>query len=856
MITHDTISEVKRFGITGEVKMTMNMNRKGFKILINNLYSNKAGAIVREISYNAFDAHRMANKRDEPIIITIPNYMDHNFIVRDNGIGLSPEDVVKYLGTLFESSKEESNDQVGTWGLGAKSPFALTESFTVESRWNGTKYKFMFFMNEEGIPSVLPTGEEPTDEHNGITYSVPVGSNQYDTFKSEIRNQLFMMEPRPIIENEEDFTWIESTNQMTLGATCMFDLASASTYHYKHSQHSVSMGGVVYALDLNQLEPDQQQFLNSFTRSRKTVTEFPLGVLDILPSREGLSYDKPTIDSLREYFREFMLIFFDSVVDECKLFDTPYKSWFYLKEAMAGNDVWKSYNKPVEVPNYGSQIALGHEDEINVVQKNTSWNDKGLRVFNSKPGPFIHKRKTETLVPDAATGKMIPKTEELEIRYTPFSRKNLSTQGYFYESSSLDWKTDFSSFTYFSYEELTEFAGDTGTYFIINDVEKNFRRRAKKARLDIQGKCNRFVEIALNPLNDPTVTGVKDVAEIMNMLEGTEFDDNFRKRFIFASDIVLDKIERNESTRIKGLWLYHSGNKNPSEVADMADVDGDFFIRTEGLDFLFYDNLRTAKREQLSAIHPFQECYGYNVYIMQKSAARKESKLRDNCGLMSFEEYFNEFLARFTWRPEFLDAISGHIIGNSLEKYRSVMDFEWFKETESDLFKYMVKMPYYSSDESSISMAMFNRNIDRASLTKDERYLYAILITPVLSGFADKIKKSPIWDPIVALEKERDVVFDDFAKTWPLFNHQALIGYNRINNSLLTHIAKQLKTQKDTIEENTILKAEIARLKAIIHPVVKMTFVDFSNPCGELFLPETGSDICVLPTQEEVVEAA
>ena len=107
-----------------ESNYSIDATAKAFAILSDSLYSNKIKAVIRELSTNAYDAHVAAGNPEERFYIHLPTALDHQFWVRDYGIGLSKEDCMSLYTTYFRSDKTDSNDSVGCLGLGSKSPFA------------------------------------------------------------------------------------------------------------------------------------------------------------------------------------------------------------------------------------------------------------------------------------------------------------------------------------------------------------------------------------------------------------------------------------------------------------------------------------------------------------------------------------------------------------------------------------------------------------------------------------------------------------------------------------------------------------------------------------------------------------
>ena len=127
---------------------------KAFRILSDNLYSDKITAIIRELSCNAADSHIVANKKDLPLDIHLPNKFEPYFSVRDYGTGMSEETIMSLYTSYFDSDKVDSNDITGALGLGSKSPFAYTDSFNVESVFNKKRKLYSAYINDQGFPCI------------------------------------------------------------------------------------------------------------------------------------------------------------------------------------------------------------------------------------------------------------------------------------------------------------------------------------------------------------------------------------------------------------------------------------------------------------------------------------------------------------------------------------------------------------------------------------------------------------------------------------------------------------------------------------------------------------------------------
>ena len=99
---------------------------------------------------------------------------------------MSEVEIHNLYTTYFGSSKSNSNDYVGALGLGSKSPFAYTESFTVESSKDGIRNVFSCFLNDSSMP-VLSKVISTECEISGTTITVPVNENDISDSKRMMR---------------------------------------------------------------------------------------------------------------------------------------------------------------------------------------------------------------------------------------------------------------------------------------------------------------------------------------------------------------------------------------------------------------------------------------------------------------------------------------------------------------------------------------------------------------------------------------------------------------------------------------------------------------------------------------------
>lgn len=89
-----------------------------FELVSKQLYSNPIGSIVREITSNCFDSHIEA-KVDQPVIISKTYNIEEGYSIefKDVGVGISPPRMNNIFMNYFSSTKRETNELIGGFGL-------------------------------------------------------------------------------------------------------------------------------------------------------------------------------------------------------------------------------------------------------------------------------------------------------------------------------------------------------------------------------------------------------------------------------------------------------------------------------------------------------------------------------------------------------------------------------------------------------------------------------------------------------------------------------------------------------------------------------------------------------------------
>lgn len=297
---------------------TMKATPEAFAILSKNLYSNPIRAVIRELTCNAIDSHVQAGKANEPIIVHLPNHVNNVFSVRDNGVGLSEEQVTEIYTQFFNSTKTNDNSMIGGFGLGSKTPFAITQAFKIISRFNGVETTYLASL-QNGIPTLSKLFDVEVEECNGVEVQVNVKPEDVRSFIREAETVLCWYDVTPVNLDGEEIVdkcgYLEKVNKDGYSSIIQ-------------RKHHALIGGVVYPID------DEVAKQSIFEGA---IIKFEVGELSIAPSREALSYDDATKAKIVERFNSISDSFIADMKKRVLTSDKPIAELSILKESLSEN---------------------------------------------------------------------------------------------------------------------------------------------------------------------------------------------------------------------------------------------------------------------------------------------------------------------------------------------------------------------------------------------------------------------------------------------------------------------------------------------------------------------------------------
>lgn len=321
-----------------------NISKNPYNYVVRECYSNAYDATLKAqstepIELSIFDnAHVDTNSmaarlNESPQIHTDKNY---RFAVSDHGIGMSPGDVKKYFLQYGGSKKRSTGDidAIGSKGLGAKAPLAISNIFFVETTKDGITTKATVYKTAKGFNSADVTSIK-TDKPSGTTICIPIDESDIVRIKTAVSHIIPLhinvkfsyideYHDEPIVEyrtfNQGDkLNWSLDTpvlkenfhrrcmplNSLFLG-TKTIDGATISMWYSvddfinkRFTDPTFNIGGIEYKI---------------YQYNQNVYVDMPAGFLNFTPSRDDIKRDEQydtVVNFLKKWFDDIKDTYFD-----------------------------------------------------------------------------------------------------------------------------------------------------------------------------------------------------------------------------------------------------------------------------------------------------------------------------------------------------------------------------------------------------------------------------------------------------------------------------------------------------------------------------------------------------------------
>jgi len=274
-------TNVKVGGLGESRRYSFELSGEMFDSVFKNLYSRPIESIIRELTTNAIEV----SPPGKPPVIHVPSTFAPTFSIRDYGPGLAQDAMFDLYTVAGASTKRTSNEYIGAFGLGAKSPFAYTDSYSIDSYHGGTKKSYLIYRDQNGIPTMSLVSTTPCDpSETGLHVTIGVRLSDVPTWSTALHdvrllphmpiipklvNTPAQVPPPPMLKNKIDNVgiWSESPG----------------------SANYLRMGGPIYPLRSG----------TGIDATMGLYIDAPIGSVDLTPSREELRYTQKTLDYVK-----------------------------------------------------------------------------------------------------------------------------------------------------------------------------------------------------------------------------------------------------------------------------------------------------------------------------------------------------------------------------------------------------------------------------------------------------------------------------------------------------------------------------------------------------------------------------
>jgi hypothetical protein len=413
---------------------------------LSNMYNDPKLAVIREYFTNGLDSHVMAGQT-APVEVSLPNSYNNMYVVQDFGVGMSVDDIKNVYSQYGASTKRDSNDQIGAFGLGAKSALAIANQFTLVTIKDGVKATVLVQKSASGINTMSIVSVLDTEDANGVTVSIPI-EDPY-SFNQKAREFFRFVDPGMVLVDGYAPTSIFSS------ATKLEDITIPGVEAYVNLENNygtsyVIMGQVAYALTTENIEESTERLgiLSTYQlRSMPVYFKVAIGDVDLTPNREGLLFNDKTntlIDTLISEYMESVKQAAQTAVDAIENRHDVYQLAQEWTERLGMDMTWRGEEILSEIKTASPSSTI----------KRTAW-DK------TSHGSTYALRLNHTDQRVIVTGQPFDKYKRMSNYITDYMEMMNLRSAIFYFRAELDemdnvWATEHPSFIFEDFDDMIQ----------------------------------------------------------------------------------------------------------------------------------------------------------------------------------------------------------------------------------------------------------------------------------------------------------------------------------------------------------------------------------------------------------------
>lgn len=305
--------------------------------LLTDMYSDRELACVREYSTNARDAMIEAGKAHLPIKVYTPSALSPHLVIKDEGMGLSVNDLEQVYSKYGASTKRDSDEVNGMLGIGGKAALTYTSQFMVTSVKDGVRAQIVVTRNDEGIGVMEVVDTRATSEGNGVEIRIPVKGDH--NFDEKINKFFYVWKPGTVLVNDKmpENIWNEK-NTTKIGDNVFVKKTRGWS---DRGSDIIVMGNVPYPLPSN-IEKTFSKSVAEYEHNVKTIVFVEIGDVVFAPSRESVA-DHPksmaTIERVKSEMRQNLKSQIEADIANAGTFSDAFTLWAKWGEIVGSKNI-------------------------------------------------------------------------------------------------------------------------------------------------------------------------------------------------------------------------------------------------------------------------------------------------------------------------------------------------------------------------------------------------------------------------------------------------------------------------------------------------------------------------------------
>jgi hypothetical protein len=179
--------------------------------LLRKHYSNIKKTMIQEYISNARDAHRESGVAFNEIHVSLPNKRSPFLEIRDFGTTMTEDRLFNNFINYGESTKKDSDEQTGGFGIGSKIAYAYTHTFYLILFKDGFEHLYQASSVNEPLGELTLVYKKESNQKRGFSVRIPIAEEDFSQIHSDFYKITYYWEEQikivNLVDDEISSTW-------------------------------------------------------------------------------------------------------------------------------------------------------------------------------------------------------------------------------------------------------------------------------------------------------------------------------------------------------------------------------------------------------------------------------------------------------------------------------------------------------------------------------------------------------------------------------------------------------------------------------------------------------------------------